>query len=96
MSEDLDIEVSHDVSSFVAELRRLADALESGADYSIQVDGEDVTIPADADFAVALEREDGDSELEFQITWSSAEDEGDASEDEGEPSEDEDKEALSA
>jgi amphi-Trp domain-containing protein len=96
MSEDLDIEVSHDVSSFAAELRRLADALESGGEYVIQIDGEDVTIPADADFAVALEREDGDSELEFQITWSSAEDEGESAEDEGDSSEDEEKETLSA
>ena len=93
MTEDLDIEVSHEVSTFVAELRHLADALESGGDYTIQIDGEDVTIPADADFSVALEREDGESELEFQITWSSAEDEGDAADDEGEASEEE--EALS-
>lgn len=96
MSEDLDIEVSHDVSSFAAELRRLADALESGGDYSIQIDGEDVKIPAEAEFAVALEREDGETELEFQITWSSAEAEDETSEDEGDSSEDEDKEALSA
>lgn len=70
--EDRDIDVTYDVSSFVAELRRLADALESGAPYMIHVDGEDVTVPEDARLSVAHEREDGAVELEFQLTWSLA------------------------
>ncbi len=69
MTEDRDIEVTHEVSSFVSELRRLADALESGQVYTVNIDGEDVTIPEDAGFSVAHEREDGVVELEFQITW---------------------------
>lgn len=89
MSDDLDLEVSHDVASFAAELRRLADALDGGGAYSIQIDGEDVRIPADADFAVTLEREDGETELEFQITWSSSDAEDGRSEAE-------DEETLSA
>jgi len=70
MIEDRDTEVTHDVPSFAAELRRLADALESGEDYMIDIDGEEITIPADARFSVAHEREDGEVELEFQISWS--------------------------
>ncbi len=81
MFEDRDIEVSHDVSSFVAELRRLADALESSEAYTISIDGEDVTIPQGALFSVAHERDDGEVELEFQVTWS-MDDEGDEDEDE--------------
>jgi amphi-Trp domain-containing protein len=69
MIEDRDIEVPHEVSSFVAELRRLADALERGEAFTIHIDGEDVTIPEGAEFSVAHEREDGAVELEFQITW---------------------------
>jgi amphi-Trp domain-containing protein len=92
MPEDRDTEVSHDVSSFVEELRRLADALENGEDYTIHIDGEDVTIPADALFSVAHEREDGEVELEFQISWSTDEEEdedadSDADEEESKTSE---------
>ncbi len=93
MSEDRDTEVSHEVSDFVSELRRLADALESGEAYTVSIDGEDVTIPANAEFAVVHEREDGEVELEFQVTWSESADEDDADEDEDEDAaEDEDKE----
>ena len=90
MFEDRDIEVSHDVSGFVAELRRLADALENGEAYTISIDGEDVTIPQDALFSVAHEREDGAVELEFQVTWSMDDDEDE------EEDEDEDEETESA
>jgi amphi-Trp domain-containing protein len=95
--QDRDIEISHDTQGFVAELRRLADALESGAGYTIQIDGEDVTIPADAQFSVAHEREDGAVELEFQVTWSLASDdededeEGEDEEDDGEEEEEEEE-----
>jgi amphi-Trp domain-containing protein len=75
MPEDRDVDVVHDLPSFVAELRRLADALESGTAFTIHLDGEDVTIPDDAQFSIAHEREDGEVELEFQVTWSSSEDE---------------------
>ena len=39
MTEDRDVEVTHDISTFAAELRRLADALENGEAYTIEVDG---------------------------------------------------------
>jgi amphi-Trp domain-containing protein len=84
MSEDRDTEVSHEITDFVAELRRLADALESGESYTINVDGEDITIPADAAFSVAHEREDGEVELEFQVTWTLEETDEDEDEDEDE------------
>lgn len=81
MTDDRDIEVTHDTSSFVAELRRLADALESGEGYTISLDGENVTIPEDAEFSVAHEREDGVVELEFQITWSTSDEDEEEDED---------------
>ena len=89
MTEDLDIEVRHAVSTFVAELRRLADALEQGADYIIQIDDQEIRIPTDAVLSIAHERDDGEVELEFQISWSEAS--GDDEEDE-EDDEDEDEE----
>ncbi len=45
MTEDRDAEISLELAAFVAELRRLADALEAGEAFTIRVDGEDVTIP---------------------------------------------------
>ena len=74
MTEDRDVEISHELTEFVTELRRLADALERGEPYMIEVDGEEVAVPADAQFFVAHEREDGMVELEFQISWSEADD----------------------
>lgn len=84
MTDDREVEVNYELAAFVAELRRLADALESGEGYAIEVDGETVTLPADALMSIAHEAEDGEVELEFQLTWST----GDAAEDE----EDEDEE----
>ena len=57
------------VTEFVAALRRLADALEEGKRFTIGVAGERITVPARAAFSIAHEREDGNEELEFQITW---------------------------
>jgi amphi-Trp domain-containing protein len=102
MTKDRDIDVSHDLASFVSELRRLADALEDSTEFKIQIDGEEVTIPEGAKFSVAHERESGEIELEFQITWSldvaddedEDEDEDDDLEDEDEDDEDEDEDEL--
>ena len=91
MIDDRDIDVSHDVSSFISELRRLADALENGETFTIHVDGEDVTIPEGAQFSIAHEREDGEIELEFQVTWSEAETDDEDEEDEEDEHEDEEE-----
>jgi len=87
MTEDRDIDVSHDLASFVSELRRLADALENSTEFTINIDGEEVTIPEGAKFWVSHERESGEIELEFQVTWS-VDLEDDEDEDEDEPVED--------
>lgn len=72
MTEDRETEVTHDITSFVAELRRLADALESGSGYTIDLNGDLVTIPINAMLSVAHEEDDGEVELEFQLSWSLA------------------------
>jgi amphi-Trp domain-containing protein len=88
---DRDVEVSHDLASFVAELRRLADSLEQGEAFTIEVDGEMIAVPPHARMSVAHEREEGDVELEFQLTWSEFEDEDEEDEDEDEEDEEEDE-----
>ena len=67
---DRDVEKVYDIPATVAKLRRLADALESGSAFRIQVAGERIRVPKRAEFSIEHEREDGDEELEFQFTWS--------------------------
>ncbi len=72
-----DVERGYPVSEFVAKLRRLADALESGTPFRIQVAGERVHVPRDARISVEHEREDGEEEVEFQLKWTSGRSEED-------------------
>jgi amphi-Trp domain-containing protein len=77
MSEkpDRDIEKAYSASQFAAKLRRLADAVESGKPFNIQIANERIYVPRDAVFNVEHEREDGEEEIEFQLKWSRAGDE---------------------
>ena len=69
-SKPRDIEKGYTDAEFVAKLRRLADAIESGGRFEIQVAGERVYVPARAEFSVEHERTGGTEEIEFQIKWS--------------------------
>lgn len=64
-----DLERSYPVTEFVAKLRRLADALETGKAFSIQVAGERLQIPVGAVCNIEHEREGDHEELEFQLQW---------------------------
>jgi amphi-Trp domain-containing protein len=65
-----DLERTYSVRQFSAKLRRLADALESGKAFTIQVAGEVLRIPAGTEVNVEHERgADGSEELEFQLRW---------------------------
>ena len=68
-----DVERGYPVSEFVAKLRRLADALESGKPFRIMVAGERIHVPRQARITVEHEREGGEEEVEFQLKWTSAE-----------------------
>ncbi len=68
--EKRDIEKAYSTSEFVAKLRRLADALESGKQFEIQIAGERVYVPVRAEYSVEHERGDSEEEIEFQIKWS--------------------------
>ena len=71
-SAERDLERTSTRAAFVAKLRRLADALEEGRPFTIQVGGERLRIPAQAAFNVEHERHGGESELEFQLRWRDA------------------------
>ena len=64
-----DIEKTYPRAQFVAKLRRLADSIETGRAFTIQVGGERLRIAADAKFNIEHERSGGENELEFQLKW---------------------------
>jgi amphi-Trp domain-containing protein len=66
---DRDIEKGYTARQFAEKLRRLADDLETGERFEIQIAGERVRVPADAAFTVEHERGDGQEEIEFQLVW---------------------------
>jgi amphi-Trp domain-containing protein len=65
-----DIEKGYSQADFVAKLRRLADAIENGERFAIQIAGERIFVPAKAIFNIEHERSGKDEEIEFQIRWS--------------------------
>ena len=69
MAKKRDIEKGYPRREFVAKLRRLADAIEQNAPFTIQVAGERLRIPAAAVFNIEHERVGGEHELEFQLKW---------------------------
>ena len=69
VKEERDIEKAYSTSEFVAKLRRLADALEQGEKFEIQIAGERIYVPVRAIYNIEHERQDEEEEIEFQIKW---------------------------
>lgn len=65
-----DIEKNYPVKQFVKKLRRLADCVEQGRQFQIQVAGQRIRIPTTAVINIEHERSDSSEELEFQLKWS--------------------------
>ena len=70
MKPDRDIEKGYPLSAFVEKVRRLADSLEKGRRFEIEIAGERISVPVRATYNIEHEREGGDEEIEFQIKWS--------------------------
>jgi amphi-Trp domain-containing protein len=64
-----DVERVYSKGEVVAKLRRLADALESGTPFRIQIAGERIRVPARAEFSIEHERSAEEEEIEFQLKW---------------------------
>lgn len=77
-----DVEKGYSTSEVVAKLRRLADALETGRPFRIQVAGERIYVPARAEFTIEHERGSDEEEVEFQLKWTLEEDEAESDDDE--------------
>jgi len=65
-----DMEKEYSIKLFIDKLRRLADCLEQGERFRIQVAGERVSVPPYATVNIEHERENGAEEIEFQLKWS--------------------------
>ena len=66
-SRDIEKVVSR--KAFANKLRRLADALESGDRFRIQIGGERISVPPDPEITLEHEREGREEEVEFQLRW---------------------------
>ncbi len=67
--KDRDVEKEYTVTQTVAKLRRLADCLEEGKPFQIQIAGERIYVPANTKFNIEHEREGNSEEIEFQFKW---------------------------
>ena len=65
-----DVEKDYPLAQFIEKLRRLADALESGQRFEIQIAGERISVPVRATSNIEHERGEEEEEVEFQIKWS--------------------------
>jgi amphi-Trp domain-containing protein len=64
-----DIEKGYPKEQFVAKLRRLADCIENGKRFNLQVGGERLSIPPTALISIEHERGSAEEEIEFQLKW---------------------------
>lgn len=71
MKRERDEERVVSTKKFAATLRRAADALEAGKAFVIQVKGERIRVPRDAELSIEHEREEDSEEIELQLRWKS-------------------------
>ena len=64
-----DIEANYPPRRFAEKLRRLADCIEEGKPFRIQVAGERIAVPLGATISIEHERIGDEEELEFQLRW---------------------------
>lgn len=66
---DRDVERGCPPARFIETLRRVADALERGEGFRIQVGNARLSVPAGARLSIEHEREGDENELELQLSW---------------------------
>jgi len=69
MAEKRDVTKTYPLKSFISKIRRLADGLEKGDQFTIQIANERIRVPKDAIVNIEHERGEGTEEIEFQIVW---------------------------
>jgi amphi-Trp domain-containing protein len=64
-----DIEKDYPKKQFIEKLRRLADCIENGSRFRIQIAGERISVPSTAIINIEHERGKTSEEIEFQLKW---------------------------
>lgn len=67
--KEREVEKDYPTKQFVTKLRRLADCLEQGKRFRIQVAGERISVPPNARINIEHERDDSEEEIELQLSW---------------------------
>lgn len=67
--DEVEVEKGYDKADTVAKLRRLADALEGGKPFEIQVSGQRIYVPPTARIVFEYEQSEYEAELEVEIKW---------------------------
>ena len=67
---EIDVERSYTPAQTAEKLRRIANAIEEGRSFRIQVDGNRLRIPTDGDFQIEMQADgDGNGEIEIELKW---------------------------
>ena len=66
----IDVEKSYSNRENAAKLRRLADALEQGKTFEIQIAGNRIYVPPTASVEFEYEKNGNQQEIEIEISWS--------------------------
>lgn len=69
MADEMEVEKSYSNKEVVTKLRRLADALEAGKTFEIQIAGSRIYIPPYATVEFEYERRGEVEEVEIELTW---------------------------
>ncbi len=69
MEQEKDVEKSYATKDVVAKLRRLADALEEGKTFEIQIAGERIYVPPYANIEFEYQRDGEEEEVEIELKW---------------------------
>ena len=69
MADEMEVEKSYSNKEVVAKLRRLADSLEAGKTFEIQIAGNRIYIPPYATVEFEYERRGEEEEVEIELTW---------------------------
>jgi amphi-Trp domain-containing protein len=69
--EELEVEKGYSNKQTAEKLRRLAESIEQGKAFEIQVSGQRIYVPADAEIDFEYEKTEDIHELEVEIKWKS-------------------------
>lgn len=65
----IDVEKSYKNRAVADKLRRLADALEQGKTFTIQIAGNRISVPPTAEIEFEYEKNGDEQEIEIEISW---------------------------